>query len=62
MLTGSSGVLLAILLFADDFALFSYSASELQKQLDIVSSNDSQQNLRQTWIDGDCKEDKDSGL
>ncbi len=29
---------LAILLFADDIALFSYSASGLQKQLDILSS------------------------
>ncbi len=31
-------ILLAILLFADDIALFSYSASGLQKQLDILSS------------------------
>ncbi len=30
-------MLLAILLFADDIALFSYSASGLQKQLDIVN-------------------------
>ncbi len=28
-----AGILLAILLFADDIALFSYSASRLQKQL-----------------------------
>ena len=33
-----TGILLAILLFADDIALFSYSASGLQKQLDILSS------------------------
>ncbi len=33
-----TGVLLAILLFADDIALFSYSASGLQKQLDILNS------------------------
>ena len=30
-------IILAILLFADNFALFSYSAAGLQKQLDILS-------------------------
>ncbi len=30
-------ILLAILLFADDIALFSYSASGLQKQLDVLA-------------------------
>ncbi len=33
-----TGMILAILLFADDIALFSYSALGLQKQLDILSS------------------------
>ncbi len=52
-----TGVLLAILLFADEIAIFSYSASGLQEQLGIPNNF-----LRQAWIDSECKEDKDSGL
>ncbi len=33
-----TGILLAILLFADDIAFFSNSASGLQKQLDILNN------------------------
>ncbi len=49
-----TGVLPAILLFADDIVHFSYSASGLQYHLDVLNSL-----CTKRGVDGDCKEDKE---